>query len=269
MKLKLNDEGVAVLDNGRPIYVHDDGKEIPFDGLQAFNKIKELNNENKSWREKYEETRRSLEPFADLDAEAARQAMETVKNLDDKKLIDAGEVETVKRNLAASFDANLGATKKSYETKIEELNAKLTRQNQNIDELLVLGAFERSPFIQTKTNLTADIAYASFGHALKVEYNKEGKPEVIGYLDNEKLFSRRDPGKFADPEESIEMVINAYKQKDKILKGSGYGGSGAGPGSGMFDPDDFETQLQAAQKAGNVAAMISLKRKISERRAGT
>lgn len=35
MKLKLDDNGNAVLQDGKPVYVHDDGKEIAFDALQA------------------------------------------------------------------------------------------------------------------------------------------------------------------------------------------------------------------------------------------
>ena len=264
MKLKTDEHGAVVLEDGKPVYVHDDGKEIPFDAAQAFNKIKELNSENKTWRQKYEETEKKLEPFQDLDPEVARKALDTVKHLEDKQLIDAGEVETVKKNLAASYEENLNNTKKSYEQKMKELDQKLQQQNNNIEELLLLGAFERSPFIREKTNLTPDIAYASFKKGLQVEYDKEGKPHVVGYTDGEKLFSRKDPGKLADPEEAIEMIISSYPHKDRILKASGAGGSGGGPGGDGFDPDDLHSKLAAAQKKGDVNAMISLKRQISQ-----
>ena len=267
MKLKTDENGQVVVEDGKPIYVHDDGKEIPFDAAQAFTKIKDLNTENKTWRQKFEETEKKLEPFQDLDPEVARKALDTVKNLEDKQLIDAGEVETVKKNLAASYEENLNNTKKSYEQKMKDLDAKLQRQNENIEELLLLGAFERSPFIREKTNLTPDIAYASFKKGLQVEYDKEGRPHVVGYVDGEKLFSRKDPGKLADPEEAIEMIINAYPYKDRILRGSGQGGSGGGPGGEANDPNDLQAQLIKAQKAGDVSRMIFLKRQIAQHQA--
>jgi len=263
MKLKTDENGNVVVAEGKPIYIHDDGKEIPFDAAQAFTKIKDLNGENKTWREKHEEIQKKMESFHDIDPEVARKALETVKNLADKQLIDAGEVETVKKNLAASYEENLNSTKKSYEQKMQELDVKLHKQNENIEELLLLGAFERSEFLREKTNITPDIAYAAFKKGLQVEYNAEGKPFVVGYVDGEKLFSRKDPGKMADPEEAIEMIINAYPYKDRILRGSNQGGSGGGPG-GSVDENDLQAQFVLAQKAGDVARMISLKRQISQ-----
>ena len=38
MKLKLDVNGNVVVENGMPVYVHDDGKEIPFD-VKAGDKV--------------------------------------------------------------------------------------------------------------------------------------------------------------------------------------------------------------------------------------
>ena len=46
MKLKLDENNFAVLQDGKPVYLHDDGREIAFDGAQAFGKIKQLTGEN-------------------------------------------------------------------------------------------------------------------------------------------------------------------------------------------------------------------------------
>lgn len=55
MKLKtveVNGKSYAEVDaNGLPVYVHDDGKEIGFDAVQAVGKISSLNGEAKSHRE--------------------------------------------------------------------------------------------------------------------------------------------------------------------------------------------------------------------------
>ena len=264
MKLKVDENGNVVVVDGKPVYTHDDGKEIPFDGAMAFDKIKELNGENKSWREKYEASNTALNLFGELDPEVAKKNAETIANLDDKKLVDANDMEVLKKNLSESYEENLTSTKTSYQKKIDEMQVNLDMQTGNIDELLILGAFERSEFLREKTYLTPDIAYAGFKKGLQVEYTNEGKPHVVGYVNSEKLFSRKDPGKLASPEEAIEMIINAYPQKDDILKGRQGGGSGGGPGSGASDSGDLQAQYNAAVKAQDVNKMITLKRMISQ-----
>ena len=47
MKLKLDENGHVVVSDGKPVYVHDDGKEIPFDAPAAMQKISGLNAEAK------------------------------------------------------------------------------------------------------------------------------------------------------------------------------------------------------------------------------
>ena len=265
MKLRVDENGNVVVADGMPVYVHDDGKEIPFDAAKAAAKIKDLNGESKQYREQVEAAKKQLAGFNGLDPEAARKALDIVKNLDDKKLVDAGEVETLKRTLSASFEENLSNTKKGYEAKLEETATKLTQQEKNIHELLIMGAFERSPFLRDKTTLTPDIAYASFRDGLRVEYDAKGKPFVVGYLNEEKIYSRTDPGKFAAPEECIEMIIAAHPMKERFLKGSGSQGSGAGGGGGNGGGDDLQSRLAAAEKAQNVQLMISLRRQIAEK----
>ena len=46
MKLKLDDKGNVALQDGKPVYVHEDGKEIPFDAPAAMAKISALNAES-------------------------------------------------------------------------------------------------------------------------------------------------------------------------------------------------------------------------------
>ena len=45
MKLKLDENNNVVVKDGMPVYVHEDGKEIPFDANKATVKIAELNSE--------------------------------------------------------------------------------------------------------------------------------------------------------------------------------------------------------------------------------
>lgn len=94
MKLKLDENGHVVVQDGRPVYVHEDGKEVVFDAPQTIATISRLNGEAKAHREAKEKAESTLKAFEGIeDPVAAKKALETLKNFDDKKLVDAGEVE--------------------------------------------------------------------------------------------------------------------------------------------------------------------------------
>jgi hypothetical protein len=91
MKLKLDEKGNVVVQDGKPVYVADDGKEIAFDAPATRDTITRLNKEAQSHRERAEVAEGRIKDFEGIeDPDKARKALETVKNLDDKKLIDAG-----------------------------------------------------------------------------------------------------------------------------------------------------------------------------------
>jgi hypothetical protein len=221
MKLLLDAEGHVVVQDGKPVYVHDDGKEIPFDAAATVAKISQLNGEAKTHRERAEKAESGLKAFDGIeDAAAAKKALEVVKNLDDKKLVDAGEVERIKAEAI-----------KAVEDKYSPISKKAELLESQLNEHLVGGAFTSSEFIAknfaTEGQAAIDIAKALFGRQLKVE---DGK--VVGYdQSGNKLFSRVRPGELADPNEAIEQLVSSYAHKDSILKGSGMSGGGA-PGGG-------------------------------------
>jgi hypothetical protein len=63
MKLKSDDQGHVVVQDGNPVYVHEDGKEIPFDAEMAFWQIKSLGQEAGGWRLKPEKAEKVLKAF--------------------------------------------------------------------------------------------------------------------------------------------------------------------------------------------------------------
>jgi hypothetical protein len=212
MKLKLDENGHVVVQEGRPVYVHDDGKEIAFDAPATVAKIGQLNSEAKGHRERAETAEAKLKTFGDLDPEAARSALDVVKNLDDKKLIDAGQVEQMRTEAIRATEEKY----RPYVKKAETLENQLTAEK-------IGGAFARSKYITDKLAIPADMVQSRFAQHFKVE---DGK--VVAYdATGNKLFSRVKLGDLADFEEAIEMVVDAYPYKDHILKGSGASGSGA------------------------------------------
>ena len=166
MKLKLDDQGHAVIQDGKPVFVHDDGKEVAIDVPAMQTRIGDLNEESKNHRLKAKDATEKLAGFEGIeDAEAARKALTIVKDLEDKKLIDAGEAEKVKAEI-----------KQAYEEKLAEAGKALTAKEGEVFKLMVGGAFGNSEFVGDKLTVPADMVQAMFGSQFKVE---EGK--VVAY----------------------------------------------------------------------------------------
>lgn len=221
MKLKLievDGKQYAEVSDGKPLYLDDDGKEIAFDAPGTKATITRLNSEAKQHRERAEAAEKTAKAFEGIeDAAAARKALEVVANLDAKKLVDAGEVEKVKSEIA-----------KGYQAQLDEANSKAQTLEQQLYGEKIGGSFARSKVIAEKLAVPADMVQATFGNRFKIE---DGK--VVAYDANgNKIFSRARPGELADFDEALGTLVEQYPHKDHILKGSGASGGGAPNGGG-------------------------------------
>lgn len=225
MKLKLDDAGNAVLKDGNPVYVHTDGKELPLDAAATVATISRLNGEAKSHRERAEAAETKLKTFdAITDIPAALAALETVGKLSDKKLIDAGEVDRVRAEAKKAFDDKARA--------IEEGFVPIVKERDSLKAALVAekvgGSFARSNYITENLTIPADVVQAMFGGSFKLEGDA-----VVGYDSaGEKIYSRTKPGTVATFDEALEARVEAYANKERILKSSGASGGGANGGNG-------------------------------------
>lgn len=240
MKLKLDEEGKVVLQDGKPVYVHEDGKEVAFDAAATMETIARLNGEAKGHRERAEKSERALKSFEGIeDPSKALEALNTVKNLDAKKLVDAGEIDRVKTEAIRA---------------VEEKYAPIEKERDSFRDALyqekVGGSFARSKLIAEKLAIPADLVQARFGSAFKVE---DGTIVAYGQ-DGNKIFSRERPGEVANFDEALEYLINQYPHKDSILKSSGAQGSGS-PGAGT--PAGSKTITRAAFNALDPAGQMA------------
>lgn len=233
MKLKLDANGNVVVENGMPVYVHDDGKEIPFDAAAAMGKISQLNGEAKTHREAKEAAEANLSKFSGItDPAKALEALDMMTKIDQKKLIDAGAVDQVKAEIT-----------KVYQQQLDEANGKSKTLETQLYQEMIGGRFGSSAFIKDKVAIPADFVQARFGEAFKIE---EGK--VVAYdQQGNKVYSRAKPGELADFDEALETLIEQYPQKDHILKASGNSGGGS-----------QQSQHQAGQKTMKREAFDSL-----------
>lgn len=213
MQLKKDAEGHVVLQNDLPVYVHDDGKEAPFDAKATLATVVSLRTEAKNHRLAKEAAEEKLSAFAGIDDPAkALDALTKIANLDTKKLVDAGQV-----------DSAVAAAIKPFQDKLSEAEKRAQTLESQLYGEVIGGAFARSKYLAEKTVLPPDLAQAAFGKNFKYEdgkvraYDNDGNP----------VFSRTKGGQHAEVDEALEILIDAYPRKDSILKADNGSGSGA------------------------------------------
>lgn len=225
MKLKLDEAGHVVVKDGKPVYVKDDNTEVAFDAQQTVSTISRLNGEAKGHREAKEAAEAKLKAFEGIaDPEAAKAALETVKNIKGGELIAAGKVEEIRAEARKAAEAQVAAASKAMNDKIAEKDAALAKQDSTIRGLLIGGAFKGSKYIAEKFAIPHDLVESRFGQNFKVEDGKIVAQDAAGNV----IYSTSKPGERAEFDEALETLVNAYPYKDQILKGTNAGGTGSG-----------------------------------------
>lgn len=237
LKLKTVDVNgtlyAEVADGGKVVYVDDkDGKEHQLDGAQLHARVTQLNGESMAHRRDKEAAETKLAAFEGIDdPEAAKAALQTVSNLDQGQLFTAGKVDEIRTAAADAAKQQFTAAQKQLEKTIETQKGEITTLKTTLDTTLIGRGFADSKFIAEKTIVPPDMLQNQFGKHFKV---KDGK--VIAYdQNNAEIYSPSRPGELADVDEAIEILINGYAYKDRILKGSGADGAGTDQ-TGRGDP---------------------------------
>lgn len=239
---KMDGDKIAVDAKGNPIYIGTDGSERAVEG----NTISRLNGEAKNHRERAEAAENALRAFEGLDAAKARDALEKLSKIDQKALIDAGEVDRVKEEISRSFQAQ-----------ISEKDNAISTLSSKVDRLTLSSAFAQSEFIANRIAVPREMFEATFGNNFKVE---DGK--IIPYdASGNRVYSKKRMGEIADIDEAFEIMVDGYAHKDTILRAPERGGSGGGsgggnrPGSRIIRRSEFEAMSPADQ--AQVAASAS------------
>jgi hypothetical protein len=212
MPFKFDANGAIVLQevNGQklPVFVGADGKEAPFDGDATVSTISRLNGEAMGHRQRAEKAEAAVKAFEGItDPAAAIKALNTVKNLDDKKLVDAGEVERVK-------DEAIKSVKAQYEPIVQERDTlKADLFNEKIG-----GAFARSKFIADKVAMPADFVQAAFGKHFTVEGGKIVAKDANG----QQMFSRTRHGEPPTSRNRWKFWWTATRRRHRSSRGRGH-----------------------------------------------
>jgi hypothetical protein len=250
LSLKLDDKGHAVLDDGKPVYVDQEGNDVPLDATALYVKIAELSTEAKNHRKAKADLKTELdgirgifEGVEDISEwkKIADKNAQTVENFSQKDLVESKKVEEIKKAQQAAFDAEKDNLLRSFSEKENEFQTTLSTKDSIIYNLTVSSEFARSPWFtgdNSKTILTPEIAQSYFGGFFKVEEDgkhPDGTPKtrVTGYVGDNPIYTKKPlkAGELADFDEAMGVIIENYPMKDRILRSSG-GGSGAGGGAG-------------------------------------
>lgn len=241
-KLSADGKTVEMKDNN-PIWVDANGGEATLSG----DTISRLNGEAKALRVRAEAAETTVATFKDIDPVEAKKAIATVKNIDAKKLIDAGEVEKVKAEISAQFTAQMDELKKTNGVLVSDL-----------DNLRINNVFAQSEFIRDSIAVPRDFFESAMRGNFKI---KDGKVEAYDKAGN-RVMSKSKIGDYAEPEEALQILVDQHPQKATIMKASNHSGGGNGGGGGnrggtrVIKRADFDKlpPNQAAATAAEVRA---------------
>lgn len=236
MKLKLDAVGNAVVQDGKPVYVYPDGKEIAVDAAGLFTKITELNGESKTHRLKAKEFEDRLSALGDVDPNEVGAILSEVKamgGIDAVKKLASADVIAIRKEIEDGYTLHRTKLEEGFKNQLTERDKIIRDKEDHIYKLEVSNRFKASKFISDKLTLPADIAEATFGNNFKIE---DGK--VVAYLGGNRIYSREKPGEYAEFEEAITTIVEAYPMKDRIIKGNGNSGTGAPGNQERFSADN-------------------------------
>ena len=244
---KLDKDGKIEMKDGNPVWIDANGGE----GVLSGDTISRLNGEAKALRIRAETAETALAPFKDIDPVVAKKAIADIAKIDTKKLIDAGEVDRVRTEIAAQYTGQIDELKKA--------NGVLST---NLDNMTINGIFAQSDFVANSIAVPRDMFEATFRQNFKI---KDGKVEAYDKSGN-RIMSKAKIGEYAEPGEALEILVDQHPQKATILKanqnsgGGNNGGGGNRPGNRVVRRADFakmspheQAQTAAEQTKGTVS----------------
>ena len=241
IKLKKDENGAVVLKDDNPVCIDEDGQEFTHDINQSIRKILNFTEAKSRHEQKVAEMQANLDVYKGIDADEAREALETVANYKDKKLTDAEGVKVLKAQMRESFDAEKEQLVRQHNETTDGLKSQRAVDQALIFKLMVTNKFGQSEFFtgeKPKTIYPPEDAAKIFGEYFKVE-GVGDDAKVVAYMGDKPVLSRENHGEPADFNEAIGIIIDKHPNKHRFLvskKGTHR------PGGGNQDPDSEDNK---------------------------
>jgi hypothetical protein len=232
MKIKIDEQTkTAVLKDGLPVYVYDDGTEGPFDAkatLENLNRrISNLSEEKDRFFGKAKDYEEKFKAYEGIDPAKYGEYEKVVKNLNDKALLDEKGIEALKKTMRETFEEEKKAEAKRYETMVNERETQVQSLNGLVYDLVIKNKFATSDFFagdKPKTIYQPEDAALIFGRNFEVQI-KDNKVDLVAK--DEKgavIMSKKNHGEPADFDEAITTLVEARAKKYSILRNHSPGG---------------------------------------------
>lgn len=235
-------------DKFHDLYSEQEGGEfvLDVDGAVPVEKLNEFRDNNRGLKKELDELNTKLSGYEDLDPEKARKALETVKALDDSKLVEAGKVEELIHKRLAEQRESSEREKKALQdalneqqAKAEELGQKLTQRTIHdaaMDAVAAIG--------QPRKGAQPDI-YARASQALRV---KDGNVVVVDTSGDVKYNGK------GEPMSAKDWALDLSETAPHLFDGTSGGGAG---GSGGGDDGTRRTVAATPDNLAKYAEQIA------------
>lgn len=244
MKLKLDEQGTPALEDGKPVYVADDGTERPVDVAAMSEALAKANAQAQTHRERAQQAEASLKLFRGLDPKAAREAIAFREALGED--VDPSKVT---HEIAALKAERAGLT-----TQVEELQAKTAKADKTIDELTLGAQIRDSEFISAKVApALRDPALFRAAYGPHLDRDEGGRVVVKDAAGNT-IMSEANPGQPATLDEALPRIVtNPHHLAAGNASGSGERSAAGGNGA------PAKTGKKKAAEMSNTEAAAALR----------
>jgi hypothetical protein len=257
MPWKTNEDGQIEVQDGAPVYLYEDGKEAPINVDALMKNVKSLQDENAKRRIKAKELEDLVKPIQDsgidnvLDfIERSKKNAELVENLKDKDMLDAQQVEKLKRdavqNVETLYKEKLSTIENRLKATSEEYNKFREVKTRQFQEDKLKSFFDSSDYIREKTNLIPEMAYNTFKDCFKFIENEDGSYTIkaihkYGNQAGQEILSiSKANSEIASPEEAIQQLINGHPHKERMIIAVESGGTGSKRGTYTANQRNYE-----------------------------
>lgn len=231
VKIKLDENGTAVLEDGLPVFEFDDGSTSVLDVAGAFKgfdkKLANFNEERDRHAAKAKELKDQLKKYNGVDIDKYNEGMEKIKAIADQKLLDESGAESLKKSMRSIFDEELQGVHGQYKKTLTEKDEAINDLNSIVYDLAIKNEFAIDPHFSGSTPLTIyppEDAAKIYGNNFKTEIT--GKSLRVIALDDKgaPILSKKNHGEPASFREAMAQIIETQAKTKPILRNAKTGG---------------------------------------------
>lgn len=263
LKFYTDEKGVLQMKDGLPIVELEDGTKQEMDVFGTMESLTKKLKASEDEKQRHYTDKRTLqeqlENFKGIDPKKAKEALKVIKNLDDKKLLDADGIEAVKKELTMdmtkAFDEKEKSLKSAFDEERQAWQGERTMHESLIRHLVIDNRFAMDPHFsgqKPKTNLPPSMAAKIFGDNFDVKM-VDGKAICVAkHNDGKPVMSKVKIGDPADFSEAIGILIDEHPDKTAILDVGPGGGPGARGNVGGAEGKKFENMTSKEKIAAGL-----------------